>query len=1009
MFPTFSGNSRRPRQVNLSGGQNKNPFAQSPGGTRPGQSGHAGPSGGRGAALALAQQDRIARRQERDRTKAAIVLQKIWRGNTARSDARKVIRGQWDKAESPTASSDTVMIDEDTKLTPQDMPPYASEQAALSQLALLLHFIDLRDTSDIARLQRFHSRWTKTLGAGGTLDPASRRACYRLVRACVDSLPQVDREVARDTITPIMRTFAVFCRKEIAISSDSYYLKLWRNLRSKKMFDWDLAMIPLQESSSAVLSAYRGFALSLLASPLRDVISKQDYSELATAVNCKILGKALREDLEEKQYRFAPFQMSNRKSRLSLLSNFICIYRHAHNFERPSRFASEQDFIYVVGTLLSSLVDEIDIEPGFTDPDDETTNTARARELKSVSTFEHDQIASLVDQESIRGLLGIINDMASGTSRQQSDSHSRVLAIYVLTLIRLFPKRANEIRMWLYMGLGSDQTQDQRPPVIRYFWQAASGSLAFNKIANDSRAAIELLRHRDDTHAASRRSSGHSDLEIDDQWRLMLLFFELYNFVLMVMDDDEFFRDGRDQQSTRTLTLRDVEKFTIFLKNLGFTMYYNASDIIGGPDTADTEKDLGKLFRYRQDDFIDENATEPEAREATVSIAGVHGITLDYVKGLVTGLLRQLYARDSRRPFLPKGHWLMTSRFDMTNFIDGVVEEEERRRHVEDDEDQDPDVNGVDDEEDQTSSLRPIRGTRDAGANRRMEMRQQAQRKASRKRYLQAVAPRQQILQSMPFFIPFTTRVQIFRRFVVMDQFKRRNGLIDGQQWQYMMPQPALARHHAKIRREHEFDDAYDQYYDLGPALKEPIQITFVDRFDTVEAGIDGGGVTKEFLTSVTNQAFAQEDGIKMFTENDQHLLFPNPSALDEQREVLREAGLKDDTSPFRAQMMDLLNRYEFLGRIIGKCLYEGILIDIGFAGFFLLKWALTGGAGSAPRESGYRASLNDLRDFDEGLYQGLVSVDGFRAAGPGLTIIVAKTQELHRQCRGLCSQLHHH
>lgn len=54
-----------------------------------------------------------------------------------------------------------------------------------------------------------------------------------------------------------------------------------------------------------------------------------------------------------------------------------------------------------------------------------------------------------------------------------------------------------------------------------------------------------------------------------------------------------------------------------------------------------------------------------------------------------------------------------------------------------------------------------------------------------------------------------------------------------------------MQRHHAKVRRKHEFDDAFDQFYQLGADLKEPIQITFVDEFDIVEAGIDGGGVTK--------------------------------------------------------------------------------------------------------------------------------------------------------------------
>lgn len=33
------------------------------------------------------------------------------------------------------------------------------------------------------------------------------------------------------------------------------------------------------------------------------------------------------------------------------------------------------------------------------------------------------------------------------------------------------------------------------------------------------------------------------------------------------------------------------------------------------------------------------------------------------------------------------------------------------------------------------------------------------------------------------------------------------------------------------------------------------------------------------------------------------------------------------------------LSWYAFLGRILGKALYDGILIDLRFAGFFLSKW----------------------------------------------------------------------
>lgn len=76
MFPTFSGNSRKPRNVNLSGQKNINPFAASPWA--------AGSSSGPSKTIADAQAERRQRQQERDRKHAAGQIQKAWRGHRAR-------------------------------------------------------------------------------------------------------------------------------------------------------------------------------------------------------------------------------------------------------------------------------------------------------------------------------------------------------------------------------------------------------------------------------------------------------------------------------------------------------------------------------------------------------------------------------------------------------------------------------------------------------------------------------------------------------------------------------------------------------------------------------------------------------------------------------------------------------------------------------------------------------------------------------------------------------------
>ena len=307
---------------------------------------------------------------------------------------------------------------------------------------------------------------------------------------------------------------------------------------------------------------------------------------------------------------------------------------------------------------------------------------------------------------------------------------------------------------------------------------------------------------------------------------------------------------------------------------------------------------------------------------------------------------------------MPQDHWLMTSQFDMRAFISAVVIEEENRHQLE----------AGDNQADESLY----------SAGQPLELMRRQQQRQQKNNYLAAVAPRLEILQHLPFFIPFNTRVQIFREFVSVDQRRRRGGHTDPDAWRAMIShrreedsRTTLKKHHATIRRESVFDDAFIEFYPLGEGLKEPIQITFVDQFGAQEAGIDGGGVTKEFLTSVVKEAFVPER-YNLFLENKHNMLYPNPTSIEQLRQNEREAG--STPSEIDCSMANLLKRYEFLGRIVGKCLYEGILVDINFAGVFLLQWSYGRGSDSF-RGISYKPGVNDLRDLDDELYQGLVSV----------------------------------
>ncbi|BFZ60586.1 ubiquitin-protein ligase (E3) [Saitoella coloradoensis] len=277
------------------------------------------------------------------------------------------------------------------------------------------------------------------------------------------------------------------------------------------------------------------------------------------------------------------------------------------------------------------------------------------------------------------------------------------------------------------------------------------------------------------------------------------------------------------------------------------------------------------------------------------TILGSAGWTWEEVRGLVTKMLQQLHARDARRRFLVEGAWLMTERVDMGEFIKAVVEEDELTSSRENSDDED-------DEEGERKKARP------------------------RQTFM---TPRLNILRHCPFFIPFDVRVQIFREFVYLD--RKKVGLLDN----YFHPH----RQKADIRRDRVFEDAFNQIGSLGPRLKGPLSVTFFDSYGMAEAGIDGGGVTKEFLTAVCRQAFDANYGL--FKETKENLLYPNPHAFSREKTQLAY--------------------YEFLGKIIGKCLYEGILVDVAFAPFFLLKLV------------GRSSYLDDLPGLDPELYQGLI------------------------------------
>ncbi|TIB72711.1 hypothetical protein E3Q23_03282 [Wallemia mellicola] len=300
------------------------------------------------------------------------------------------------------------------------------------------------------------------------------------------------------------------------------------------------------------------------------------------------------------------------------------------------------------------------------------------------------------------------------------------------------------------------------------------------------------------------------------------------------------------------------------------------------------------------------------------------GFKMTSVRSIITKLARQIHERDSRKQFTSPGHWLMTSELDLRAFCDAVIVEEKKL------EEEDSDVEMVDVNNSSSRNSRRIKNT-----------------KSLSKQQLAQVSPKLGILNNIPFVIPFDSRVSILRELIRYDEIRNN---VDSYFDQVK----------ADIRRDNVAEDGFNQLNIPGDQLKGKVFIRFFDQWGIPEVGVDGGGLFKEFLTSLAKEVFDTDRGLWLSSEK--RLLYPNPHSY--------------------AKEPSQLDWYRFLGKIIGKALYSGILLDVGFAEFFLAKW------------NGRQSHLDDLASLDPQLYDGLLYLKNYPGDPQDLALTFAASEE---------------
>ncbi|KAI8646315.1 hypothetical protein BD408DRAFT_410548 [Parasitella parasitica] len=182
------------------------------------------------------------------------------------------------------------------------------------------------------------------------------------------------------------------------------------------------------------------------------------------------------------------------------------------------------------------------------------------------------------------------------------------------------------------------------------------------------------------------------------------------------------------------------------------------------------------------------------------------------------------------------------------------------------------------------------------------------------------------ILQLMPHTVSFDLRLKIFREWVALDK--------------YIMPK--TANKHITVKRSQILEDGYQQLVNLPTSVwKGTIRVSFVNEFGVSEAGVDQGGPFKDFLTMMIAEAFKPEYGL--FSSTESNSFYPSATS-----------------SVHGSHHIQL---FEFIGKAIGKALYEGVLLDVQFAEFILARLL------------GRNVFLEELKELDEEVWRNLTFV----------------------------------
>ena len=353
-----------------------------------------------------------------------------------------------------------------------------------------------------------------------------------------------------------------------------------------------------------------------------------------------------------------------------------------------------------------------------------------------------------------------------------------------------------------------------------------------------------------------------SGLERDDISPPLAVFCSLFRYLLVTIHDTEFY--GTEQINTKQrnwmpFTLPELVSMSLSLRDIALGLVELAF-----PESRPRVRDD---YRQAVNSVRD---TPEESRDVRDIIIWTH------LFKTVVSLVRQLYTRDTRRQFCLDDHWISSG---ITLPLDRPQDVSFRRSRI--------------------RAYRPFRGLR---VFTREELEESGPPLTTKEVRLATV------LRELPFTISFSQRVLLFQNLIQRDKQEYQGDRVN------FLQGPTID---ILVRRNYIYEDAFEKLsVDNEPNMKLKMRVQLVNAAGLDEAGIDGGGLFREFLSQLLKAAFDPNRGFFVLTR-DQHL-YPNPTA----NQIHPNAGA----------------HYFFIGRILGKALYENLLVELPLAAFFLSK-----------------------------------------------------------------------